>query len=107
MGTTKKRGRRQHKNKRVLQHRLSIMGISCVIMMLIAVLLAGSVSLHKKNEKYKIQEARLEAQIAEEEARAQELAELEVRIDTDEYVIEIAKDKLGLVFPDELYFESE
>ncbi len=107
MGETKKKGRSRRKSRRVMQHRLSIMAISCVIVMLTAVLMVGSISLNKKNEKYKLQEAKLEALILEEEARAEEIAELEEHVKTNEYVEEVAKDKLGLVYPDELYFESE
>ena len=104
MGQMKKKGRR---SKRAMQHKLSIMAISGVILMLAVVLMVGSVSLHKKNEKYKAQEAKLEAQITEEEIREKEIAELEAYVGTDEYVEDVAKEKLGLVYPNEILFEAE
>lgn len=102
-----KKSRRARRSKRVMQHRLSVMAISCVIVMLAVVLMFGSISLHKKNEKYKAQEAKLQMQIAEEDERAKEIEELEAYVGTDEYVEDVAKDKLGLVYPDEIIFEAE
>ena len=51
--------------------------------------------------------AQLQEQIAEEEKRAQELVEYEKYTKTAKYVEEVAKDKLGLVYEDEIIFESE
>ena len=104
MGQMKMKG---HRSKRAVQHKLSIMAISGVILMLAVVLMVGSVSLRKKNEKYKAQEAKLEAQITEEEIREKEIAELEAYVGTDEYVEDVAKEKLGLVYPNEILFEAE
>lgn len=99
--------RKARRSKRMMQHRLSIIAVSCVIVMLTVVLMFGSISLHKKNEKYKAQEAKLEMQISEEDARAREIEELEAYVGTDEYVEDVAKDKLGLVYPNEMIFEAE
>ena len=51
--------------------------------------------------------AELEEQIEEEQARAKEIAELEKYVGTDEYVEEVAKEKLGLVYEDEIIFKAE
>ncbi len=99
--------RKRRRSKRVMQHRLSVLAVSSVVLLLIGVLTFGSVSLQRKNEKYKLQEAKLEAQIQEEENRADDIVELEGYVLTDEYAVEVAKDKLGLVYPDEIYFEAE
>lgn len=89
------------------QHKMSIIGISCVIVMLAVVLSVGSISLHEKNENYKAQEAKLEAQLLEEQARAEEISELEEYVGTDEYVEDVAKEKLGLIYPNEILFKAE
>ena len=47
------------------------------------------------------------AQISEEEMRKKEIEDLEAYVGTDEYVEDVAKDKLGLVYPDEILFEAE
>ena len=104
MEKTKKRGTRY---RRVLQHRLSILSISGVIVLLAVMLSVASVSLHKKNQNYKTQEAELEKQLQEEETRKEEIDELEEYVGTDKYVEDVAKDKLGLVYPNEILFQAE
>lgn len=101
-----KKGRARAK-KRALQHRLSVISITAVIVVLGITLSVGSISLHKKNNEYKAQEAELEAQIQQEALRAEEIEELEEYVGTDEYVEDVAKEKLGLVYPNEIIFEAE
>ena len=52
-------------------------------------------------------EEALQQQIETEEERAQELIEYEKYTKTAKYVEEVTKDKLGLVYDDEIIFESE
>jgi len=105
MKKAKKRSTRAR--RRVLEHRLSILLISCVIVVLGVTLSVASISLHKKNQEYKVQEAELEKQLEEEELRAEEIDELEEYVGTDEYIEDVAKEKLGLVYPNEILFEAE
>jgi len=105
MKKAKKRSTRAR--RRVLEHRLSILLISCVIVVLGVTLSVASISLHKKNQEYKVQEAELEKQLEEEELRAEEINELEEYVGTDEYIEDVAKEKLGLVYPNEILFEAE
>lgn len=93
--------------KRQLQHKLSVYVIASVIVVLVATLSVASVSLHAKNKEYMAQEAELEAQIKAESNRAEEIDELEEYVGTDEYVEDVAKEKLGLVYPNEILFEAE
>lgn len=93
--------------RRILQHRLSVLMISCVIVVLAIVLSVASISLHKKNQGYKVQEIELEKQLEKEALRTEEIDELEEYVGTDEYIEDVAKDKLGLVHPNEILFEAE
>ncbi len=93
--------------KRQLQHKLSMYVIASVIVVLVATLSVASISLHAKNKEYMAQEAELEAQIKAESNRAEEIDELEEYVGTDEYVEDVAKEKLGLVYPNEILFEAE
>lgn len=95
------------KRKRRLQHRISVISISCVVLMLMMILGVGSISLHAKNSNYKAQEAQLQEQIAAEMARAEEIAELEAYVGSDQYVEDVAKEKLGLINPNEIIFKAE
>lgn len=95
------------RSKRQLQHKLSMYVIASVIVVLVATLSVASISLHAKNKEYMAQEAELEAQIKAESNRAEEIDELEEYVGTDEYVEDVAKEKLGLVYPNEILFEAE
>ena len=45
--------------------------------------------------------------LAEEESRADALEEKRKYVQTDSYIIEMAREKLGLVFPDEIAIKAE
>ena len=51
--------------------------------------------------------AQLQNKIDAEEARTQDIADLEAYMQTDEYAEQVAKDKLGLVYEDEIIFKPE
>ncbi len=103
----KKRKKRTTRTRRVLQHKLSILLISSVVLILGATLSVASISSRAKNQNLKSQEAELEEQLEAERQRAEEIDELEDYVGTDEYVEDVAKDKLGLVYPNEILFEAE
>ncbi len=49
----------------------------------------------------------LNRQIDEEEARTAEIEEERAYVQTKKYIEEMAREKLGLVYPDEIIFEEE
>ena len=71
--------------------------ILSVLCLLSGVLGVNAVKLHAKNTAYKQQEAELKTQIKSEQARAEEIKEYEQYVQTDDYMKEIAEDKLNLV----------
>ena len=89
-----------------MQHKISVLAISCVIVLLAIILSVASISLREKNNSYKAQETELEEQLKEENARAEEIDALEGYVGTDEYVEDVAKEKLGLVNPNEILFRA-
>lgn len=88
------------------QNRLSKMMISTVFAVLFVVLSINAVSLHKKNQEYIEREEILQAQIADEKERTEEIKEFEKYSQTKEYIEDVAKDKLGLVYKDEIIFKK-
>lgn len=103
----KKTKKRSVRARRIFQHKRSILSVSGVIIVLAITLSVASISLNAKNEEYKAQEAELKKQLEAEKARSEEIDELEEYVGTDEYVEDVAKDKLGLVYPNEILFEAE
>ncbi len=89
------------------QNRLGIICVMVVVGMLFAVILFKSNELKGKLATYEKRERLLQEQIESEEKRAKELVEYEKYTKTARYVEEVAKDKLGLVYEDEIVFEAE
>ena len=83
-------------------NRMAIVGITVVVASLAVVVNLKSTSMRKKELEYQIREEALEKQKTEEENRARELEEYRVYVQTKQYIEEIAKQKLGLVNPDEI-----
>ena len=89
------------------ENRLGMTMAISAILMIIAVVGINSLSLKQKQEKYAAREQELLMLIAQEEARAEELKELETYTKTKKYAEEVAKDKLGLVYENEIIFQEK
>lgn len=80
--------------------------ICAILVLLTGTLSMNAVGLYNKNKMYRQQEAELKAQIKEEEERAKEVEAFEEYVKTDEYIKNIAEEKLGLVDPNEIIFKA-
>ena len=69
------------------------------------VLWRGKTGLVAKNADYEAQITELQSQIDDENKRSDELSEYEKYVKTKKFVEEIAKNKFGLIYPDELIFK--
>ena len=96
------RGNTRRKKRDRWGNRMAIVGITVVVASLAVVVNLKSTSMRKKELEYQIREETLEKQKTEEENRARELEEYRVYVQTKQYIEEIAKQKLGLVNPDEI-----
>lgn len=81
--------------------------ITLIVLMLVGVMSVQIVSVYGRNQAYQAQEAELEAQLESEKARKKELKEYEKYINTKEYIEEVAKTKLGLVYSNEVIFKEK
>ena len=96
------------KGKRIRNsNRRGMMGIAVVVLVLLVVLQIQSQKLIMKNRDYRVQKTELQQQIKDEQVRAGEIKDLQKYIDSDEYIEKIARDKLGLVYKDEIIFKAE
>lgn len=89
------------------QNRFGMMSISAVVLMLLVVVSLKSVELQAKNEKYIQIEQQLTQERDAELARQDDLKEYAKYVETKKYVEDVAKDKLGLVYDDEIIFKSK
>jgi len=69
------------------------------------VLLIYSQSLKRQSEELAQKKAVIEKKLEQEEQRTKDLEELEKYMQTKKYVEEVAKERLGLVYPDEILIE--
>lgn len=93
--------------RRVKKHRFSVIVITCVLALLTTMFAVKGVSLQAKKRDYQAQAQELELQLQDAQAKKEEINELEKYVGTDEYIAEIAKEKLGLVYEGEILFEAE
>lgn len=98
----KVRGKTRRKKKNRWGNRLAIIGITLVVGSLAVVVNLKSTSMRKKDLEYQAKEEALAKQVEQEKARANELEEYRVYVQTKQYIEEVAKQKLGLVKPDEI-----
>lgn len=92
--------------RRKKQNRLGMILVLLLASLFCAVILIKSASLREKRNEYDKKIEALNAQIEAEKARTAELEEYEKYTKTAKYVEEVAKDKLHLVYEDEIVFES-
>lgn len=88
-------------------NRRGMVAIAAVVMVLLVGLLVQSQKLSAQNVKYAEKKANLEQQIKDEEMRADDIENMKDYIDSPEYIEKIARDKLGLVYKDEILFKAE
>ena len=99
--------RRKVAFKKRRQNRLGMILVMVVVLMLCLVMVVSMSSLRKKRDGYIERQESLQRQIDAETKRTEDLEEYEKYTKTAAYVEEVAKDKLGLVYKDEIVFQAE
>ena len=89
------------------QNKFSMFLVSVVVLMILVTVTVRSVQLREKLDSYAVKEEQLDKQIAEEQKRTDEIEEYRKYTQTKKFAEEVAKDKLGLVYEDEILFKQE
>lgn len=87
--------------------RFTVVGVIVLCMVVCGFLSYNCYKLDKQEKEYSRQLAELKKEKKEADKRAEELEEYEEYVKTDEYIEEIAREKLGLVYKDEIIFEPD
>ena len=90
------------KRRRAVSHKRSMVAIGLIVLLLAVVLALKTHSLQSQNAKYDAKIAELQQQIEDEQARSEELEERSVYVTTNRYIEEVARERLGLVYPGEI-----
>lgn len=97
-------GKRRRPSK---SNRRGMFAIAAIVMVLLVGLLVQSQELAIENKQYEAKKAELEQQIKDEEIRAGEIENMEDYVESVDYIEKVAREKLGLVYEDEMIFKAE
>ncbi len=99
------------RNNRIQPRKTSnrlISAVICVLVVAICILFySRGKELKAQNEESAKQIEQLKAEIEQEEQRTEELLVYSKYVNTKQFVEDMAREKLGLVYPGELIFKSE
>ena len=87
----------------------SVLGMSMALLTILTLMVVvgvNSISLFQKEAQYAAKEQELLLLIEQEQARTVELEEFATYTKTKKYAEEVAKDKLGLVYENEIIFQE-
>ena len=93
--------------RRRYKKRTGIGIIAFVVLILCAIVSFRRISLGQERNAAEITINRLEARKQEELERKEEIAQYKAYTKTRKYIEDMARDKLGLVYEDEIIFEAE
>ena len=94
--------RRREKRSTIITMIIAFVVVACVG----AVLYMGMQSIEAKNNDYVAKKEELQQKVDEEKARSEELDEYAKYVKTKKFVEEVAKNKFGLIYPDEIVFKA-
>ena len=100
-------GRSKRARRGKWENRMAILGITMVVISLAVAVNAKGASLRQTELDYQQKEEELTRKVQDEENRTKELEEYKVYVQTKQYAEEVAKEKLGLVNPDEILLKPK
>ena len=102
-----KKSKKKNNKKRIANNYLGMAAIAIVVLLLLGNLTYQSENLKARIAVYDAKAAALQESIENEQERTKEIDEQKEYMQTDEYIAEVARDKLGLVKGNEIVFEEE
>jgi cell division protein DivIC len=100
-----RRRARLSRDRKIMRN--TMLMILLVVCILFVALFIGGYRLNKKIDAALATKSELEAEINDEKTRKEELEELEDYMQTDEYIREVAREKLGLVDEGDIIFRRD
>jgi cell division protein DivIC len=93
--------------KSVRKNRKNLLLVGGVVLILCFAMSYKQVQLESKKTAYEKELETLNKQLLTEEERAEQIEDYQAYVETKKYIEEEAREKLGLVYPDEIIFEAE
>ena len=101
------RSRRRVAYRKRYQNRFGMFLVSLVVVLILILVEVRSLELQDKIDARKAEAAQLEAQIEAESRRTEEINRFGKEVQTKGYIERIAREKLGLVYEDEILFKQK
>lgn len=89
------------------QNRFSMFLVSLVVLLILILVQMGSMELQQKIDAKTAEAAALDTQIVTEKQRTVEIERFSKEVQTKGYIENVAREKLGLVYEDEILFKQE
>ena len=103
----KRKKKRSKRSAEARQNKFTMIGITCVVCLLCAILLHESSGVQQRITENAEKKEDLAAQIDEQKDRTEDIEALEEYVDSDEYVIRKAQEAFGLVQENEVVLNQE
>ncbi len=101
------RTRRRVAYRKRYQNKLSMFLVTFVVMLMVVVVAIRSAGIRQKIEVKEAYAKQLDQQIEKEQKRTEEIEEFGKKVHTKGYYEEVAREKMGLVYEDEILFKEE
>ncbi len=89
------------------QNRFSMFLVTLVVVLILILVQMGSMELQQKIDNKTAEASALDEQIGAEEQRKVEIERFGKEVQTKGYIEDVAREKLGLVYEDEILFKQE
>lgn len=94
------------KRKRKNGNRVGRLCITCIVFIFALVMSVQIVTVYQKDQEYIAKQAELEQQLSDEQGRQEDLKDYETYTKSQQYVEDVAKSKLGLLYKNEVVFKE-
>ena len=95
------------RNKKKKNQKAGKRCIRLIVFVFAVVMSVQIVRIYQKDQEYVARQEELKQQLAEEEERQEELKQYEAYINSKQYVEDVAKTKLGLLYNNEIVFRMK
>jgi cell division protein FtsB len=96
---------RRKRQKKSVSHKFGMAAVTMVVVAMLCVLSLKMVELKEREQTYASKENSLAEQLEDEKSRSEQLEEERIYVQTKQYIEEMARERWGLVNPDEIILE--
>ncbi|MCQ2507845.1 MAG: septum formation initiator family protein [Dorea sp.] len=107
MGSKKAEKKKKSGSAIMSHHKKSLTLTFVALLLLIVVVGYSTVKLKQREAAYHAQQVEIEKQLEEEHKRTEQIEQEEAHMQEDEFIEDVARDRLGLVYPDEIIFKTQ